>query len=303
MKRILFFILGIYGAQCVQAQDFTCKVQVLYNQVQTANTQLFDNLKQSINEFVNNKKWGQENLRMEERIEWTLTLQIRKWDPNQPEVFDATAMVQSTRPIYGTNYNTALLNLEDVDFKFNYTSFQVMEYREGAYLNDLTSLLAFYCFMVLGLDADSYALEGGTKYFLKANEIVNAAQSVSGLSGWSPRDRTNKNRYWLVENLLNDRFKPMREAYYKYHVKGLDRMTKSMDEARLVVTECIQLINKVWSVSPNSYLAKIWYNSKSAEIINIYCKALTSEKTKVIELLKKSDPANASKYDDIIKCN
>jgi hypothetical protein len=180
--------------------------------------------------------------------------------------------------------------------------FQPMDFVEGGFSNNLTSLVAYYIFVVMGLDADSFRPEGGTAYFNKAYNVMLAAQQ-RGLSGWQTTDGGNKNRYWLIENLLNDRFKPVREAYYRYHMKGMDVMNKDIEEARLEITNSLQQLQKVWKVMPNSMLLKVWFNAKAEEIVNIYCKALTTDKNKIIDILREADPANANKYEGIRTCN
>lgn len=300
MKKIIWLVLFVIP--CITfAQDFNCRVQVIYPQIQVANTQRFKNLETSISEFINNRKWSVEKTQTNERIEWSLIINVTEFD-NASSAFKATAQIQASRPIYNTSYNSVLINQEDPSWQFEYIDFQPMDFAEGQYSNNLTSLVAYYIYIVLGLDGDSFKLEGGTDYLNKANAIMLAAQQ-RGIPGWQTTDGGNKNRYWLIENILSDRFKPMREAYYKYHIKGMDVMSTSIEEARLQITTSLQLLQKVAKIMPNSMLLKVWFNAKRDEIINIYCKALTADKNKVIEILKEADPANGAKYDGIRTCN
>lgn len=284
------------------AQDFNCRVQVLFKQVQVANTQRFKNLENSISEFVNNRKWSEDKVLPNEKIEWSLTLNVAEFD-NASSSFKASVFIQSTRPVFETTYNTVLLNHEDPAWSFEYVDFQPMDFTEGSFNNNLTSLVAYYIYIVLGMDADSFKEEGGTSYFNKAYNVMLAAQQ-RGVSGWQTTDDGgSKNKYWLIENLLNDRFKPVRQANYIYHRKGMDVMNKNIEDARLEITKALQQLQKVWKIMPNSMLLKVWFNAKVDEIVNIYCKALTADKNKIIEILKEADPANTVKYEGIKNCS
>ncbi len=300
MRKVLWFVLLMMPVMAI-AQDFNCRVQVIYPQIQVANTQRFKNLENSIREFINNRKWSNDKIQPNERIEWSLIINVTEFD-NASSSFRATAQIQSSRPVFNTGYNSVLLNQKDDQWQFEYIDFQPMNFIEGTFTDNLTSLVAYYIFVVLGFDGDSFSKEGGTAYFNRAYNIMLAAQQ-RGQPGWQVTDGGgNKNRYWLIENILNDRFKPVREAYYLYHIKGMDVMYKDIEEARLKITSSLQLFQKVWKVMPNSMLLKVWFNAKVNEIVNIYCKALTADKNKVIAILKEADPANGTKYDEIRTC-
>lgn len=300
MKKLLWCIV-LFLPFVANAQDFNCRVQVIYPQIQVANTQRFKNLENSIREFINNRKWSSDKIQPNERIEWSLTINVTEFD-NASSSFKATAQIQSSRPVFNTGYNSVLLNQEDNNWQFEYIDFQAMNFVEGTYTDNLTSLVAYYIFLVMGMDADSFKKEGGTEYYNRAYNVMLAAQQRN-MPGWQVTDAGNKNRYWLIENILNDRFKPVREAYYRYHIKGMDVMNKDIEEARLEITASLQLLQKVWKIMPNSMLLKVWFNAKVNEIVNIYCKALTTDKNKIIDILKEADPANANKYDAIRTCN
>lgn len=300
-KNCLLLLLVLSFPILSIGQDFNCRVQVIHPQVQIVNKQRITNLENSIREFINNKKWSTDLIQSNERIEWNLIITITEYD--NVNTFKATAQIQSSRPVYGTSYNSVLLNHEDPSWQFDYIDFQPMDYIEGTYSYNLTSLVAYYIFIVMGLDADSYRKEGGTEFYNRANSVLLAAQQ-RGVPGWQTMDDGgSKNKYWLIENLLNERFKPVREAYYFYHMKGMDVMAKDVEEGRLEITKSLQLLQKVWKIMPNSMLLKVWFNAKVEEIVNVYCKALTVDKNKVIEILKEADPANGNKYEAIRNCN
>lgn len=297
MRNFILFIFLILTGFSAIAQDFNARVTVDNKQVQTTgNTQIFKNLETSISEFLNTRKWSTDKILAQEKIEITLNLRITKFD--DVENFEAVARIQASRPVYGSSYNSVILNQEDVNWKFVYKDFMQMDFREGTYTTELTHLLAYYIHIILGLDADSYALLGGTPYFQKAFEIVNAAVT-SPNSGWSANENSNKNRYWLAENLTNERFRPWREAFYKYHIKGLDIMNKDLQTGRGVILECLTAIQAVNRSLPNSMWAKVFFNAKSDELSNMFKQALAADKRRAKELLKDIDPSNIKKWDAI----
>lgn len=287
----LFLSIGL------RAQDFNAQVQVLHNQIQTPNTQIFKNLEISITEFLNNKKWAKIDIGPQERIDFNLIVNVTKYE--LPDIFQATLSLRASRPVFGSGYNTITLNHEDNDFSFTYVNFQQMIYNENSFDNNLTSVLGFYANIVLGMQFDTYSPLGGQSYFESANNVLNSAQSANAV-GWNSTDgRNNLNRYWLVENALNARFVPMRQAIYNYHRKGLDIMYKDLELGRTEITNTLKEFQKVSKAVPNSMYMRIFFQAKADEIVKIYSKALETDKIKVIAILKEIDPGNSSKWDKI----
>jgi len=296
MRKFLILFCVLFSLS-LSAQDFNARVQVVHTQVQTPNTQIFRNLEMSIQEFINNKKWAKVEIASDERIDLAIIINVSKYE--LPDLFQANLQIRSTRPVYGSGYNTIIFNHEDNDFTFKYVNFQQMNFNVNSYSDNLTSVLGYYINIVLGLQFDSYSELGGDAYFEVANTTMVNAQG-SGASGWSSTDgRNNLNRYWLIENITNERFKPMRKAFHAYHRKGLDIMYKEVDQGRSAITDAIKELQKVAKSVPNSMFMKVFFNAKADEIVNIYGKALETDKNKIIEILKDIDPGNTQRWDKI----
>lgn len=296
MRKYLFALV-LCLPSLLFAQDFSARVQVLHNQVQTPNTQIFKNLELSITEFLNNRKWAKVDIANNERIDFNVIVNVSKYE--LPDQFVATLSLRASRPVFGSSYNTTILNHEDNDFAFTYVNFQQMNFNENSFDNNLTSVLGYYANIVLGLHFDSYSPKGGQAYLETANNVMNSAQS-SNASGWSSTDgRNNLNRFWLIENLLNNRFTAFRQAFYTYHRKGLDIMHKDLESGRTEITNSLKEMSKVAKAVPNSMLLRVFFQGKADEIVNIYSKALESDKNKIITLLKEMAPGNSAKWDKI----
>lgn len=296
MKRFLFSVILLIIAQISFAQELNISVQVITNQVQNVDKKVFETMRLGITEFMNNTKWTNDVYKNTEKLDATILINISK-AISQTE-FEASIQVESTRPVYKASYTTTLLNYNDQNFKFKYVEFQPFEFNENSYTNNLTSVLAFYAYMIIGFDYDSFSLNGGLPYFQKAQTVVNNAQN-GGESGWKAfEDR--RNRYWMVEQTLNPAYKPLREAFYKYHLQGLDMMHKDPDKGKNAILESLELIKKVYTDFPTLFIMQIFFNAKSAELINIFSQGSSEEKQKAFELLSKIDPANTNKYSKIV---
>lgn len=295
--RKLFFFIFVFSFAFADAQELNCSVNILSPTISgTTDKKVFETLQQTIFEFMNNKKWTKEQYLTEERMECLLTINIA--EKLSSDEYRASIQVQSRRPVFKTSYNSLIFNYDDKDFQFRYLEFQPLEFSETSHLSNLTSVLAFYAYMLIGTDYDSYSLEGGTPYYQKAQQIVTNAQSAPE-KGWKAFENT-KNRYWLVENTLNSTFKPLRECLYKYHRLGFDVMTQDAASGRAIILQSLELIQKVHNDKPNSFNVQIFFLAKADEIINIFSQALPEEKTKAVNLLNVIDPANSNKYQKIM---
>lgn len=292
LLTILFFLAFISAS----AQELNCQVQVVSNQVQQSDRRIFETLQKAIYEFVNTTKWTSEQYQLTERIECSMFINIT--ERVSADEFKATIQVQSRRPIYKTSYNSTILNTNDQDFTFKYIEFQPLQFSEATMLSNLTSVLAFYSYMIIAVDNETFAPNGGEVYFQKALAIVNNAQGAIE-PGWKQFESTN-NRYWFIENFLNPRFKLMRDTYYKYHRQGMDVMTADMETGRQAITECLENIRKVRQDQQNAYLLRLWFNAKADELVNIYSSAFPDVKAKVVAILSETDPGNANKYKKIL---
>ena len=290
-KLFLLLFLNIL-AFSLPAQDLSCKVQVLSPKIQATDKHIFKVLEGAISEFMNNRKWSNDVFQVQERIECIFIITVNQWDGDQR--FEASAQIQLSRPVYGTTYNSPLLNLSDQDFGFTYAESQALDFSESSNLSNLTSILAYYAFIMIGMDYDTFSLEGGTPYYQKAQNIVNNAQNTSE-KGWKAFEDT-RNRYWLVENLLSSGFKPMRQVFYQYHRKGMDVLSQKPEEGRAQIEGCLPLLQKVFREKPGSMILALFFNAKTDEMVNVLSKSTPSEKPKLVEMLSEMDAANINKY-------
>jgi hypothetical protein len=279
----------------VSAQELNCTVRVMAPQIQ-GDKKVFETLQGAIYEFMNQRKWTDDQFEMHERIELSMQITINKRISN--DEFEGTLQIQSSRPVYKTSYNSVVLNHLDEHFNFKYLEFETLEYNENTFTSNLTAMLAYYAYLVIGMDYNTFGLNSGIPYILKAQDIVNKAQNASD-KGWRAFEST-RNRYWITENILNPVFKPLNETMYTYHRHGLDVMSDEKDEARLVITKSLEDLRRVYRDKPGSLLLTIFFNSKADEIVNIYSKAYPDEKAKVSNLLNEIDPAHSNKYQAIM---
>lgn len=297
MKKLfaLILILNAFALRS-QNQDVDATITVIHPKVQISNTQIFNSLQQSISQFVNQRLWCNDKIATIERFKMTMLIDITAYDMNT-YAFEGTIQVQATRPVYGSTYNTVIFNQLDLNFNFSYQEFQAMEFQQNANVYNLTGILAYYINVVIGLNYDSYSSEGGTPYYQKAREILNASQTMDG---WRPNDgQSMKNRFYLIDNLLNDRYLPVRKAFYAYHLNGLDVMQKDVTKGRDEIYKALESFESITKVYPNSMLVKVFFNAKYKELIEIYKGAPTAEQNKAIELLSRMDPANKNFYETI----
>ncbi len=292
---ILFFIgISLFG----KAQELNCIVSVATPQIQGTDKKIYETLQTAIYEFMNSRKWTNYTYSVEEKIECTIMITI---SDRSNDVFSANIQVQSRRPVYKSSYKSVMLNLIDKDFQFTYVEFQALDFNENSFTSNLTSVLAYYAYIIIGMDFDSYSLKGGTPYFEKAQTIVTNAQNASE-SGWKAFESSKeKNRYWLVENLMNNIYAPIRESIYNYHRKGLDMLVDNVATGKNAITAVFDKLKGVHEEKPDSYLMQLFFSSKADEIVNLYSVATTVEKAKVVAICKLIDPANSSKYNQINK--
>ncbi len=296
MTRILTFIFLIISASSI-AQELNCTVSVMSPQVQNTEKRIFESLQKDIREFMNSTRWTNDVYAIEERIECSILITVTERLSN--DKYKATMQIQSSRPTYMTSYNTVMLNVNDQDFTFNYLENQPLQFQANQHVNNLTSVLAFYAYMIIGTDYDSFSLKGGEPHFQKALQIVNNAQNESE-RGWKAFEGS-KNRYWLIENMLNARYEDFRGVMYKYHREGLDIMQSDVNTGRQAIIECLKPLKTIRMDQPNSYLMTVFFTAKVDEMINIFKEAFPDVKTKAANELMQMDPANANKYQAITK--
>ncbi|MDR2039580.1 MAG: DUF4835 family protein [Bacteroidales bacterium] len=283
----------------VSGQELRCNVQLITTKIQGSNKSVTDALQTALYEFVNSRVWTNNTFTAEERIECNMLLNITGLTGNE---FTGSIQIQSRRPVFNSVYNTTLINFQDKDLKFTYVEGEPLEFSEVAYQSNLTSIIAFYVYIILGMDYDSFSLNGGTPYFQKAETVVTNAQKSSE-KGWRAYDGSsgNRNRYWLVQNILDDRYRNIREFTYKYHRLGLDRMSERPNEARSDIADYLKLIQDVYRRKPDPYmfLLQFIFDAKSSEWLELFSNSPAEEKTRVVKILKEIDPSNISKYDKL----
>ena len=290
------FITGFASHHALKAQELNCRVQVIAPQIANVETSIFESLEENIQEFMNGRRWTSDEFEFEERIECTMQITIS--EAPSPTSFRGNIQVQSSRPVYNSDYNTALLLVNDGDFEITWDGSSNIQFSIDQYRDNLSSILAYYAYMILGMDYDSMGLEGGTPHYLKAQTIVANAQN-SGPTGWKA-SQGNQNRYWLVENMLSQTFRPVRNCLYYYHRMGLDQLFDDVESGRLAMADALIELRHTHRIRPSSYNLQLFFLAKSDEILKVFGPAPDAEKTRLLPVLKQMDPGNISKYDSIL---
>ena len=276
-----------------RAQELNCTVTVIAPQISNVDVSRFDALEDGIREFMNGRRWTNDNFEFEERIECTLQLTVS--EAIGSTTFKGSMQVQSSRPVFNSDYNTPVLLVNDGDIQFEWLDNSTILFNPGQHRDNLSSLLAYYAYMILGMDYDTFSLEGGTPHFLQAQAIVANAQNA-GERGWKA-SQGKQNRYWLVENHLSQTFRPVRICLYNYHRKGLDVLFQDVEGGRLTIAESLIDMRSTNRIRPGSYNIQVFFLSKSDEIINIFSPAPDAERGRLLPILKQLDPGNIQSYD------
>ena len=293
-KLVLYILFGVFVVN-TSAQELLCNVRVNSSQVQTSDRKVFQTMQTEIYEFINNKKWSTTNIQNEERIECTIMINISKKISN--DEFEGSIQIQSTRPIYGTSYKSTLFNYLDNNFRFKYLEYQSLEFSESTHMSNLTSVLAFYVNIVLGLDFATFSEEGGNEYFNIAQKIVSNAQNAPE-SGWKAFE-SDKNRYWLAHDLMDQRYSDFHMCMYRYHRAGMDKLAEEPDDARFEITEAIESLKSIYRENASAFILKLFFDAKSDEIIKVYSEAFPNERARIAKTLVEIDPSHSAKYQAI----
>jgi hypothetical protein len=283
----------------VRSQELNCNVQVSAQMIQGSNREIFTNMQRDIYDFVNNTVWTNHVFSYAERIDCNMLINLT--EQISGDEFRGTIQIQLRRPAFNTTYNSTLLNFVDNSFQFRYVEFQTLEFDPSTHRSNLISVLAYYVYIILGVDYDSFSPLGGTEFFQMAEKIVTNAQNAVE-SGWKPYDGSrNRNRYWLVKNILNKEYEGVRQFIYEYDINGLDRLESRVTEGRNNIVESLRLLQEVFRKKPDPfmYYLTIIIDAKSDELINIFSEAFPEEKSRVVQILTEIDPANKSKYEKI----
>jgi hypothetical protein len=297
MKRIWILIIVCFVTQRMMAQELRCNISISSQKTQGANKTVFETMQTDLYEFMNNRKWTEHKFAMDERIECSFFINLE--EQISSDEFKGSIQVQIRRPVFNSSYETVLLNIKDKDFQAKYVEYQTLEFNETSNKDNLTNILAYYAYIILGMDYDSFSPEGGTEYFQKAQAIVNNSQNARE-KGWKAFE-SERNRYWLVENLLNKSYSGFRSCTYQYHRQGLDIMSEKTPEGRGVIAESLKSIQKVFRTRPSLYILQVFFDAKSDELVNIFSKSFPDERNRVTVILNECDPSNGSKYEKILK--
>jgi hypothetical protein len=301
--KYYILILMVFISVPALSQELNCNVQISAQKIQGSNRQVFETMQRDIYEFMNNTVWTNHVYSYAERIDCNILITLN--EQLSSDEFRGTLQVQLRRPVFNTTYNSTMLNFIDNSFQFRYVEFQPLEFDPNTHRSNLVSVLAYYAYLIIGIDYDSFSPLGGTEFFQLAEKIVNNAQNAPE-PGWKPYDSSrNRNRYWLVKNIVNNEYEPVRRFNYDYHINGLDRLESRIGEARTNMVESLRLVQEVYRRKPDPfmYFLQIMIEAKSDEFVNIFAEAFPEEKSRVIQILTEIDPANKEKYERITSTN
>lgn len=276
------------------AQEINAKVTIQVGNLQQTEPAVFKTLETEVRDFINNRRWTDENYKPEERIDCNVLITIIK--ELSPTRFEARFAIQSSRPVYNSSYNSPIFTYQDKFFTFDYAQFDPIQFNEGIYTSELSSVIAYYMYMVLAIDGDTFSSNGGTAAFNKVQQVITGAQN-SPYKGWKGHESTD-NRYWLLDNILSGRFVKMRQANYQYHRLGLDNMYSNATEGRNNILNALAIIEKLRKDNPNGLAIDLFVNTKSDELMGLFnnVKVSPSEKSRAANSLSRIDPANENKY-------
>lgn len=301
MKFLIASLCVVLSVLNLKAQELNCQVSIITDarlEVTSVEKEIFDQLKQTIYDMMNTTQWTKDKFKVEERINCNIQLQINSIP--SPGTYSGSMQIQSSRPSFNSSYNTTLFNFQDDDITFSYSRNAVLIYAPNQFRDNLTSILAFYAYFIIGMDYDSFGLKGGTPYFNEAQLIVSNAQG-SGAAGWKSNEAGKRNRFYLVDNVLHQLFEPLRECNFEYHRNGVDKLYEDKIAGRKAIFDALTKLNKVVATRPNSINLLNFVQAKQVELKNLYADAEVKDKNEVVNLLKRLDPTNASKYQEILE--
>lgn len=291
MRKIIFLFLLVAGS--LQAQELNCKVSVNYDRITNANTQIFKTLERSLTDFINKTRWTNQTFKDNEKIECSMLINLSSYNSDS---FTGTIQVQSSRPVFNSSYTSPIFNFNDKDFSFRYLEFETLVFNPNSFDSNLISVVAFYSYMIMGFDADSFSLKGGDQYYDLAQNVAILAQG-SGSKGWNQSDG-NLSRYFLINDVKSNTFSPFREALYQYHA-GMDLMADNQKEAKEKVKNSLKTLSQIYDLRPNAFLTRVFFDAKSDEIVSIYSGGPSIGVADLVENLNRISPLNSSKWGNI----
>ena len=294
MKKALFVLFTCIFSLQVTSQELNAQVIVNSDLVNQTNQQIFKTLERTLREFINTQVWTDQVFLNQEKITCSFVFNLSAYSNDQ---FEATLQVQSQRPVYQTNYDSPVLNFLDKDITFSYQEFQPLFFNESSFESNLISVISFYAFVIIGLDADTFLKNGGNSYFEKARQVVNLAQSTIR-KGWKPGDGL-RNRFWLIDSLRSNTFKEYRQALYNYHRSGLDQMANDPIAGKKALMLSIQELEPLFQRRPNAFLLQLFFDAKVEEIVNLFKEGPKTDFKKTADVLKKIAPFFGSRWKQI----
>lgn len=303
LKKLCSIIVLCCWALGATAQELNCKVRVMRDKIQGVDKEVFNGMERSIAEFLNTRKWTPDQFQPQERIDCNVLINVTK--RIEDDAYEATINIQATRPVFNTSYAAPLVNFIDRDFTFRYSQFTPLQYDDNRVsgndplASNLTATLAYYVYLILGLDYDSFELNGGTEFFKKAQNIVNnAPEQRNTISGWKAVE-SNRNRYWIIDQILSPRFTTYRQVWYRMHREGLDQMALRPEPSRKVILDDILKLAQLQRENPGAILLQFFFNAKSDEMLSIVAQVPKEQRGIYISMLSQIDVPNAQKYNNL----
>lgn len=306
VKKMLAAIICIFFVFCLQAQELNARVRVIDNQIpSTVDRKIFRTLETVLTNFLNNRKWSQDNFKATEKINCQFLINLESMP--EPNVYNASITIQAARPVYAASYVSPIINFKDASLDFKYVESQPVEFNDNRVsgadplASNLSAVMAYYAYIIVGFDYSSFSIRGGDPYFQKALNIVNNAPEASKISGWKSFESNNRNRYWLTENLINNRYATIHDVYYTYYRKGFDKLYEDETAARAEVINALLYLDNLNRETPNLMVVQFFMLGKSDELINLFRKAAPQDKIRAVEILSRLDITNSNKYKQELK--
>ena len=293
--RNLVFLIALLISFLLSSQELNCTLVVNAQQTGNENVQVFKTLEKQLNEFVNNTRWTSKKFKTEERIECSMVITIQNY---QSDAFQGSIQIQSARPIHNSFYASPVYNFNDKDFNFNYLEYQNLNFNTTQFESNLVSVIAFHVYMVLGMDADTFELNGGAEYYKQARDIVSYSQQ-SNLKGWEPPSGGDQTRSALINNVLSPTFKEFHSVLFNYHLNGLDIMSKDVKAGKKAVASSLMELDRLHKRRPNSFLLRVFFDAKSDEISDVFSDGPNVNIADLVSMLSKIAPMYSSKWKNI----
>jgi hypothetical protein len=293
MHKYIGLILLVLLSFTAKGQELNCTVKVNFDRITDANPQIFKTLEKSLQDFVNNTRWTTRNFSRSERIDCSMIFNVSAYDNNS---FTAMMQVGSSRSVYNSNYQSPVMNVNDKDISFRYNEGENLIFNPNSFDSNLVSLVAFYANMIIAMDADTYEKEGGTPYYEAAQNIASVSQA--GGKGWTQQDG-NQSRYFLVNDVLSNTFKPFRETLYAYHINAMDKMADNQKEGKEKIIAALKTLAELYKVRPNAFLTRVFFDAKSDEIVSVFSGGPIVPTTELQDVLNRISPMNGPKWSKI----